>query len=69
MRRNRDRVSGGVVHSFTGTQEEALELVSMGRLLGSVSMQAPGLDTNLSTIFPSGGDGVGFTVNVVIGLR
>lgn len=30
VRRNRDRVSGGVVHSFTGTREEAAELVSMG---------------------------------------
>lgn len=30
VRRNRDRVSGGVVHSFTGTAEEAEELVSMG---------------------------------------
>ncbi|CAN0076626.1 unnamed protein product, partial [Ectocarpus fasciculatus] len=30
VRRNRDRVSGGVVHSFTGTREEAEELVSMG---------------------------------------
>lgn len=32
VRRNRDRVSGGVVHSFTGTVEEAEELVSMGAL-------------------------------------
>lgn len=30
VRRNRDRVSGGVVHSFTGTKDEAEELVSMG---------------------------------------
>ena len=30
VRRNRDRVSGGVVHSFTGTREEMEELVSMG---------------------------------------
>lgn len=30
VRRNRDKVSGGVVHSFTGTKEEAEELVSMG---------------------------------------
>lgn len=30
VRRNRDRVTGGVVHSFTGTQDEAEELVSMG---------------------------------------
>lgn len=30
VRRNRDRVSGGVVHSFTGSKEEAEELVSMG---------------------------------------
>lgn len=32
VRRNRDRISGGVVHSFTGTREEAEELVSMGGL-------------------------------------
>lgn len=32
VRRNRDRFSGGVVHSFTGTREEAEELVSMGAL-------------------------------------
>lgn len=30
VRRNRDRFTGGVVHSFTGTTEEAEELVSMG---------------------------------------
>ena len=30
VRRNRDRISRGVVHSFTGTREEAEELISMG---------------------------------------
>lgn len=30
VRRNRDRISGGVVHSFTGSIEEMEELVSMG---------------------------------------
>eukprot|EP00752_Nemacystus_decipiens_P005363 g4864.t1 len=34
VRRNRGRVSGGVVHSFTGTAEEAEELVSMGLYIG-----------------------------------
>jgi len=34
MRKNRDRISGGVSHSFTGSIEEAKELIGLGLFIG-----------------------------------
>jgi TatD DNase family protein len=34
MNANRDRIRGGVVHSFTGSSEEAKELVDLGLYIG-----------------------------------
>ena len=34
MKENMHRIKGGVVHSYTGKLDEAIELVSMGLYIG-----------------------------------